>query len=48
MKNMWSHIDLPIKAISENRHGQQGKYLEAMRREFEYAMEVEMPKVDGN
>nr|A0A1B4XBJ9.1 RecName: Full=Cytochrome P450 monooxygenase sdnB; AltName: Full=Sordarin/hypoxysordarin biosynthesis cluster protein B [Sordaria araneosa]BAV32146.1 cytochrome P450 monooxygenase [Sordaria araneosa] len=46
MKNLWSHIDLPIKVISENRHGQQGKYLEAMRKEFEHAMEVEMPQVD--
>jgi len=38
---------MPIKAISENRNGQQGKYLEAMRKEFDYAMEVEMPNVDG-
>ncbi|KUL83805.1 hypothetical protein ZTR_06647 [Talaromyces verruculosus] len=46
MKTMWSHSELPIKAISENRNGQQGKYLEAMRKELDYAMEVEVPKVD--
>lgn len=38
---------MPIKAISENRNGQQSKYLEAMRKEFNYAMEVEMPRADG-
>lgn len=38
---------MPIKAISENRNGQQGKYMEAMRKELDYAMEVEMPKADG-
>ncbi|PVH92541.1 putative cytochrome P450 [Periconia macrospinosa] len=46
MNTMWSHSDMPIKAISENRHGKQAEYLDAMRREFEYAMEVEMPKAD--
>lgn len=38
---------MPIKAISENRNGQQGKYMEAMRKELDHAMEVEMPKADG-
>jgi hypothetical protein len=47
MNTMWSHSDMPIKAISENRHGKQAEYLDAMRREFDYAMEVEMPKADG-
>lgn len=44
---MWSHSEIPIKAISENRGGQQGRYLEVMRKEFEYALEVEMPNVPG-
>lgn len=47
MKTLWSHSEIPIKAISENRGGQQGRYLEVMRKEFEYALEVEMPKVHG-
>lgn len=47
MNTMWSHSEMPIKAISENRNGQQGKYLEAMRKEFDYAMEVEMPEADS-
>ncbi|PNP47762.1 hypothetical protein THARTR1_10447 [Trichoderma harzianum] len=45
MKTLWSHSEIPIKAISENRGGQQGRYLEVMRKEFEYALEAEMPKV---
>jgi hypothetical protein len=38
---------MPIKAISENRNGKQGEYLEVMKKEFDYAMEVEMPEADG-
>ncbi|KAK8007934.1 hypothetical protein PG989_001924 [Apiospora arundinis] len=46
MQTMWSHSEMPIKAISENRNGQQGIYLEAMRKEFDFAMDVEMPEAD--
>lgn len=47
MNTMWSHSDTAIKAISENRGGQQGRYLEVMRKEMEYAMEMEIPSLDG-
>lgn len=47
MNTMWSHSELPIKAISENRNGKQGDYLEVMRRELDFAMDVEMPQADG-
>jgi hypothetical protein len=47
MHTLWSHSEWPIKAISENRNGQLGKYLECIRKEFDYAYPVEMPQVDG-
>ncbi|KAI3318950.1 cytochrome P450 [Xylariaceae sp. AK1471] len=46
MHTLWSHSEWPIKAISENRNGQLGKYLECIRKEFDYAYQVEMPQVD--
>ncbi|KAJ8130147.1 hypothetical protein O1611_g3484 [Lasiodiplodia mahajangana] len=46
MHTLWSHSDWSIKAISENKNGQMGKYLEAIRKELDYAYEVEMPQVD--
>ncbi|KAH6645042.1 cytochrome P450 [Truncatella angustata] len=46
MKTMWSHSELPIRAIGDNRNGRLARYLESMRKEFDYAYEVEMPQVD--
>ncbi|KAI0196452.1 cytochrome P450 [Astrocystis sublimbata] len=46
MHSLWSHSEVSIKAISENRNGQMGKYLEAIRKELDYAYEIEMPKGD--
>ncbi|KAI0418906.1 cytochrome P450 [Xylaria grammica] len=46
MHTLWSHSEWPIKAISENRNGQMTKYLEAIRKELDYAYEVEMPQMD--
>ncbi|KAI0458270.1 cytochrome P450 [Xylaria acuta] len=46
MHTLWAHSEWPVKAISENRNGQMGKYLEAIRRELDYAYQAEMPQVD--
>ncbi|KAI0401916.1 cytochrome P450 [Xylaria palmicola] len=46
MHTLWAHSEWPIKAISENRNGQMAKYLEAIRKELDYAYEVEMPKIE--
>lgn len=47
METLWSHSDVAIKAISENRNNQMGKYLEAVRKELDYALEVELPQTNG-
>lgn len=47
MNTLWSHSEVPIKAISENRNDQMGKYLEAVRKEFDYALEMEIPEAAG-
>ncbi|GAW26838.1 putative cytochrome P450 [Rosellinia necatrix] len=46
MHTLWSHSEWSIRAISENRNGQMGKYLEAIRKELDYAYKAEMPQVD--
>ncbi|KAI1258587.1 cytochrome P450 [Xylariaceae sp. FL1019] len=46
MKTLWSHSEWPIKAISENKNGQQAKYLESIREELKNAWAVEMPQAD--
>jgi hypothetical protein len=47
MNTLWSHSEVPIKAISENRNDQMGKYLEAVRKELDYALEMEVPAAEG-
>lgn len=47
MNTLWSHSEVPIKAISENRNDQMGKYLEAVRKELDYALEMEIPDAKG-
>lgn len=46
VKTLWRHLELPTKAIMENRHGQHTKYLETMTRESGHAVEAEMPRAD--
>ncbi|TRX91613.1 hypothetical protein FHL15_007395 [Xylaria flabelliformis] len=46
MRTLWSHSEWAIKAISENKNGQLGKYLEVMRKEFDHAWKIEMPQLD--
>jgi hypothetical protein len=48
MKTMWSHSELPVRAIADNRNGQLSRYLESVRKELDYACEVEVPQTDGN
>lgn len=45
MHNLWAHSDWSIKAISENKGGQLDSYLEAIRKELDYAYDIEMPRV---
>lgn len=47
METLWSHSDVAIKAISENRNNQMGKYLEAVRKELDFALETELPETNG-
>lgn len=47
METLWSHSEVPIKAISENRNDQMGKYVKAMMNELDYALEMELPEANG-
>ncbi|EEA27060.1 conserved hypothetical protein [Talaromyces marneffei ATCC 18224] len=43
MNTLWSHSEVPIKAISENRNDQMGKHLEAVIKQLDDALEMEVP-----